>query len=135
MATIDEVKAAFEEQLQTIYVLDQSLGAERAELLRRAFKEGRALSDQEVKRRKEIASTRQELADALRILGLETVGALESASDVDSLLAEIEAINLQLKDDLDHLHNIAKYAGKVAKFASGMALVLEKLQKLRPTLV
>lgn len=135
MATIEEVKQVFEQKQQIIFSLDQGLAAERAALKRRAFREGRPMSYEEVARRKEISSTRLELAEALRVLALEKVEELENADDVDALLAEIEAINQQLADDLAHLNQLAEYADKAAKVTAGFAKLAEKLADFRPSLV
>lgn len=134
MTTIAEVKESFETELHAIFALDQVLAAERSSLKRKAFVEGRKLTAEEVKRRKEIAATRGELAEAMEALALDTVDALESASDVDSLLANIGAVNQQLKDDLDRLKQLEKNVAKVEKVAKGMARVVEKLIGLKNVL-
>ena len=134
MTTIAEVKESFETELHNIFALDQELAAERSALKRKAFAEGRKLSDKEVKRRKEIAATRGELAEAMETLALDTVNALESASDVDKLLAHIGAVNQQLKDDLYRLKQLVENVEKVEKVAKGMAGVVEKLLDLKKVL-
>ena len=134
MTTIAEVKASFEEQLQTIFALDQTLAAKRSALKRKAFAEGRQLTDDEVKRRKEIAATRGELAEAIEALALDTVDALENASDVDKLLSNIKIVNQQLKDDLDRLKQIEENAAKAEAIAKGMAEVIGKLLDLKNVL-
>ena len=131
MATIDEVRKAFDEELQAIFALDQDLSAERAAIKRKAFLGGRPLTDVEVARRKEIAATRQELSDALRTLALEKVDALENASDVRALLAEINAINLQL---VARLEDMVEHAEKAAKVAAGLANIAQKLAGLANTI-
>lgn len=127
MATIQEVRKAFEDELQSIFMLDQDLSAERAAIKRRAFLEDRVLTDAEVARRKEIAATREELSEALRTLALETVDALENASDVGSLLAEINAVNQQLADDLAQLQDMEEHAERAKTVAAGLANVTKKL--------
>ncbi len=87
-----------------------------------------------MKRRKEIAATRGELAEAMETLALDTVDALENSSDVDNLLRNIEAVNQQLQDDLEHLKQIAEHAAKAAAIASGMATVVGKLLGFKNTL-
>ena len=135
MATIAEVKKIFENQLQAIFTLDQALAEERSALRRIAFAEGRPLTEVEVKRRKEIAATRGELAEAMEALGLDTVNALENASDVDSLLSKIDIVNQQLKDDLDSLKELEDKAAKVAAVASGMTQVIGKLLSFKAALL
>ena len=134
MATIKEVRKAFEDELQAIFALDQHLSAERTAIKRKAFLKDRLLTDAEVAHRKEIAATRQELSEALRTLALETVDALEDASDVASLLAEINVVNQQLADDLARLKNMAEHADRATKVAAGLASVAEKLAGLANTI-
>jgi len=135
MKTIAEVKKGFENELQAIFSLDQALAEERSAIRRIAFAEGRLLTDSEVNRRKEIAATRGELAEAMEALGLDTVNALENASDVDSLLSKIDIVNQQLKDDLDSLKELEDKAAKVEAVANGMAQVVEGLLSFKTALV
>lgn len=134
MTTIAEVKESFETELHAFFALDQVLAAERSALKRKAFVEGRKLTAEEVKRRKEIAATRGELAEAMETLALDTVDALESASDVDNLLANIGAVNQQLQDDLDRLKQFEENVAKVEKIAEGMVGVVDKLLGLKNVL-
>ncbi|NKC12083.1 MAG: hypothetical protein GKR94_07730 [Gammaproteobacteria bacterium] len=135
MTTIAQVKESFETELHAIFALDQALAAERSALKRKAFVEGKQLTPEEVKRRKEIAATRGELAEAMEALALDTVDALENASDVDDLLASISAVNQQLEDDLERLKAIEETTKKVEKVVSGMATVIDKLQGLKSVLI
>jgi len=135
MTTIAEVKESFENELQAIFSLDQALAEERSALRRVAFAEGRPLTDEEVQRRKEIVATRGELAEAMEALGLDTVNALENASDVDSLLSKIALVNQQLEDDLDRLRQLEEKVAKVEAVASGMAQVINNLLSLKTALV
>lgn len=135
MTTIAEVKESFESELLAIFSLDQALAEERSALRRMAFAEGRPLTDKEVQRRKEIVATRGELAEAMEALGLDTVNALENASDVDSLLSKIAMVNQQLKDDLDRLRQLEEKVAKAEAVASGMAQVINNLSSLKKALV
>jgi hypothetical protein len=135
MTTIAEVKETFETELQAIFFLDQTLAEERSAIKMKAFAEDRPLTDEEVSRRKEIAATRGELAEAMEALALDTVNALENASDVDDLLSNIKAVNQQLKDDLDRFKQLEETAAKAEAVAKGMAGVIEKLLSLKTSLV
>lgn len=135
MTTIAEVKTLFENQLQAIFLLDQTLSAERSALKRKAFAENRQLTADEITRRKEISGTRGELAEAMKALALDTVDALENSSDIDALLIDIETVNQQLKDDLDRLKKIEENAAKVEAVAKGLASVTDKLLDLKNTFV
>lgn len=130
MATIAEVRNSFETALAAIEELDQTLAAETKRIRGQAFDEGRALNGAEVNRRKSIAATRMELADALEDLGLGTIDALENADDIDSLINVINATNQQLEDDLDHLKIMVEYAVTAAKVADGLAKAATQLAGL-----
>lgn len=130
MATIAEVRESFETAFAAIAVLDQTLAAESKMIKRRAFKEGRPLEDVEIARRKAIAATRMELGDALQDLGLSAIDALENSDDIDLLIGEINAVNQQLKDDLDHLKTMAAHAEKAAKVAEALATAAGKITEL-----
>lgn len=134
MATIKEIKQSFETELLAIFSLDQSLAEERSAIKRLAFAQGRALTATEVHRLKQIAATRGELAEAIEDLGLDTVNALESVSDIDLLLSKIGIINQQLKDDLDHLKTIEDKAAKAQVVANGLLEIVDKLKSLKTSL-
>ena len=131
MTTIAEVKEAFEAELYAIFSLDQTLAEERSAIKRKAFVEGRPLTADEVERRKEIVATRGELAEAMEVLGLDTVNALENASDVDALLDSIGVVNQQLADDLERLKQIEEKAKKAEAVAKGLVEVTTKLLSLK----
>ena len=134
MTTIEEVRAAFDAGRAEISALDQALAAERGAIRRAAFRAGRPLSSAEVARRKEIAATRDKLAEALKTLALSTIDALENAEDLDDLLHVIESVNQQLDDDLAGLRELVDYAENAARVAERIAGAAGKLAALRPTL-
>ena len=134
MSTIAEVKESFETELQALFALDQLLAEERSTLKREAFVAGRPLSPEEVIRRKEIAATRGELGEAMEALALDTVNALENASDVDALLSRINMVNQQLADDLERLKQMEEKVARVEAIAKGMDGVIDKLLGFRTSL-
>lgn len=135
MATIDEVSAAFDAARREISELDQALAEERTAIRRKAFHDQRPLTDEEIARRKAIAATRLELADALETLAFSTLKAMENADDLDDLLHTINSVNQQLDDDLARLSEIVNYAQSAAKVAESIASAAEKLTELRPPLL
>ena len=135
MATIDEVRATFDAGRAEISALDQALAAERTTIRRAAFHAGRPLTHAEIARRKEIAATRTELAEALEALALSTIDALENAEDLDNLLHSINSVNQQLDDDLARLQGLVDYAETAAMVAEGIAKAVEKLTEFRPNLL
>ena len=135
MTTIKEVTASFEEGLQAISVLDQTLAAEHSALKRKAFHEKRPLTTEEVKHRKEIAATRGKLAEAMKTLALDTINALENTSGIDRLLGNIEQINQQLQGDLERLERIGENAAKIRNVAESLASIVNKVSGFRSTLI
>ena len=135
MATIEEVRAAFDAGRAEISALDQALAAERTAIRRAAFHAGRPLTPEEIARRKEIAAARFELAESLEALALSTIDALENAEDLDDLLHAINSVNQQIDDDLARLQDLVDHAEAAAKVADGIAKAAEKLAQFRPTLV
>ena len=133
MTTVSEVREHFERQRQKIADLDQSLANERSELKRKAFEEGRALTDDELKRRREIVVERERWAKAMEGLALETVAALENASDVDTLLKKINALNQQLRGDLERLQEVEAHAARAEAVAKGLASLVGALLDLKQT--
>ena len=135
MATVDEVRATFDAARLEISELDQALAAERKEIRHAAFHAQRPLTDEEIARRRAIAVTRSELADALETLALSTFDSVESADDLEDLLHAINSINQQLDDDISRLMEVANYAESAAKVAESIADVAAKLTEFRPTLL
>ena len=135
MTTIKEVTASFEEGLRAISVLDQTLAAEHSALKRNAFLEKRELTAEQVKRREEISATRGKLTEAMETLALDTVNALENASEVDRLLGSIEQINQQIQGDLDHLEKIEENAAKIRSVAESLASIVSSLSGFRSSLI
>lgn len=128
--TIDNILSDFRALRSNLRALDDELDQERREIRLQAFKEGRAETADEKARRKEIAATRLETADALQALSLETIQALDSAEELQSLIQSLNLINEGLKDDLARLRALERYAELAAKAADGLSKGLEKLAKV-----
>ena len=133
--TIATVRATFQKKRDALTALDDELARERKELKNRAFEENRPMTPGEMRRRKEIAATRMEIADALIELGIDTLDRLNNASDLDYLLRELGVVNQQLTDDLNHLETIERYAQKASDVAALLAQAATALKDLRPTLL
>lgn len=133
--TIEDVQAAFQVQRDTITALDAALAKESKKLEVDAFQQNRDLTEAEESRLEKISATRRKLAKALSKLGLDTIDALNKASDLDELLDEIKAVNKQLGDDLKHLETIERYAEIVANVAAMAEKAVTILAKLRPSLI
>lgn len=134
MATIDEVRTGFEQARKEIGLLDEALANEQERIEDQAFQDGgRDLTAEEEARVAAIETARNNLGPSLQKLAMETIDALENASDFDDLLAELDAINQQLTDDLSDLNDLVDVAAKAAKVLGILAKVAEKLIALRPT--
>ncbi len=130
--TVADVRAAFQIQRDAITALDAALAQESNKQEVDAVDQGRDLSAAEESRLDQISDTRIELAKALSELALDTLDALDNASDVDDLLDEIKAVNKQLEDALEHLKTIEGYAEIVANVAAMAEKVVTILARLRP---
>jgi len=130
MATVKQVNAACEKAYDDLGALYRQLSAERETIKMTAFDAGRPLTDKEIKRRKEIAATQQEITEILKDLAKSTIQALEKADNVAWLLAEINASNQQLADDLKALKRKAAYAQKAAKVTATLTDAAAKVAKL-----
>ena len=134
MTTINEIRVRFDDARAAIAQLDQDLAAERSEIRKTAFREARRpLTPPEIARRKEIASTRTELADALETLALDTIDVIEADEGLHDVIHGLQSINLQLDDDLKRLREITRHAKNAASVAASMANLVDKLIGLRPT--
>lgn len=131
-ATIEEVRSAFEEGTRVLFTLDQALAEERRFITLSALAESRELSAEEIARRREIGATRAELADGLEVLALDTLDRLENASDLDTLLLRIAAMNQGLKDDIELLKSVERHANLAEGALKGVATAARKLADLRP---
>lgn len=127
MATIKEIGEIFLARRAEIDALDQALARERRKIQNDAIDQGRLMNEEDITRRKEIGSTRQELAEASEILALSTLDKLKTNDDIEALNAELLQVNEMLKDDLAHLETIEGYGENVAKVAAGLTSAAAKV--------
>ena len=134
MATIAEVRGAFEAQKGAIEQLDADLTAERKRIKQQAFMENRDMTAAEKEERRQIGAIQFELGEALQELGLGTLDNVNNASDLDPLITEINAIQGQLNDDLERLRQKERFAAKAADVAGKLASGAQKLLALKAAL-
>lgn len=127
---IIEVKKSFEAVSKKIAVLDQVLSEERSAIVAKAFSAGRDLTVAEQARLRQIAATRGELAVALQALALDTIAKLENSAIVESIKADILAVNHQLSDDLKKLKDLVLHVAEAEAVAKGLANVITSLASL-----
>ena len=134
MSNINEIRALFDDARATIATLDQELAAERSTIRKTAFLDGRPLTPDEITRRKELAATRTELADALETLAESTINSIETDEGLKDVIHAVQSVNLQLEDDLDRLRKVERHAQNAASVAAGLTRVVDLLVSLhRPT--
>ena len=92
-----------------------------------AFKEKRNLTAAEFKQRKSRRATQAEIREAFKILAFVTAQRLDNSDEVARLSHQMKTINGGLKDDLDRLKKIEKYAQIAAKVADALAKAAAKL--------
>lgn len=133
--TIATVRAAYQVQRNAITSLDAALARESNKLEIDAVDQGRDLTAADESRLDQISATRTGLAKSLGKLALETLEALDNASDLNELLDEIKAVNNELEDHLEHLKTIEEYAEVVANVVAMAEKAVSTLAKLRPSLI
>jgi predicted nucleic acid-binding Zn-ribbon protein len=127
MASSQEIIAAANETRKALFKLEIALEDDIDEMRLKAFNEGRALSDDEVKRRKELRVAQGEIRDAKKELAYVTLSRLDASDDVAQFRKRIDMVNQCLSDDLDNLKNIEKFAAKAAKAADKITEVVAKV--------
>lgn len=93
----------------------------------RAFEEKRDLTAAEIKQRKAHRSTQAEIREGLKTLAYVTARRLDISEEVVQLHRQMKAINASLKDDLEKLKKIEKYAKIAAKVTDALAKAAAKL--------
>lgn len=135
MTTIADVRALYETERTRLADLDAKLAAEYKKIDNDAFDANRPMTEAERNRRTEINTQRGEIGKQLQALSFSTLDGLRTASDVDSLIAGIEAANAQLDGTLQHLKQMEAYAEDAAMVAKGLSSIVDGLTKLRPSLI
>ena len=92
-----------------------------------AFEKDRDLTAAELKRRKALRATQAEIREAFKILAFVTAQRLDNTNEVARLHRQMKAVNGGLKDDLERLKKIEKYARIAAKVADALAKAAAKL--------
>jgi len=91
------------------------------------FKERRGPTAEELAKRKELVSTQAEVRTQFTVLAFVTAQRLDDTDEVKQMVRRMNTINAGLKDDLDRLKRIERYAVIAAKVADATAKATEKL--------
>jgi len=131
MATAKQIVADAKVARRELGELLRELQEEIDEIRLRAFFDGnRKLTAQEIKTRNERRAEKAEAQNAHIASTFLTLQALNDSEEVKRLSQSMKNINAGLKDDLDRLKNIERYAETAAKVADRLAKVAAKLAEL-----
>lgn len=107
--------------------LEFQLQEEIDEIDFKVFQEDRELTDDERNERRELRASQVEVRDAFVVLTYVTARRLDQSEEVGRLHQKMKEINNGLKDDLERLRQIERYAETAAKVADGIAKITEKV--------
>jgi hypothetical protein len=91
------------------------------------FKERRDPLAAELAKRKELISTQAEVRTQFTVLAFVTAQRLDDTDEVKQMVRRMNTINAGLRDDLDRLKRIERYAATAAKVADATAKTAAKL--------
>ncbi len=91
------------------------------------FRERREPTAAELAKRKELIATQAEVRTQFAKLAFVTSKRLDDTAEVKQMVRRMNTINAGLKDDLDRLKRIERYAATAAKVADATAKATEKL--------
>ena len=128
--TIAEIIAASRQARRNLAELEQELQDEISEINFTAFSEGREVNAAEHKRRKARRASQFEVREAYVLLAYETLRDLDESEEVARLQEKMANIDRGLRDDLDHLKTIEKYAETVTRVVDEFAKIAEKAAEI-----
>lgn len=127
MTTIDEILAEAKAARRHLADLEQQLQEEIDEISFSAFQQGRDMTEEEMTTRNSRRAEKAEARDAYVAMTFITLQRLNQSDELKQLIHRMDEINAGLKDDLDRLQQIARYAELAAKVADGLAKVAQKV--------
>lgn len=125
--TADEIVADAAEAHNRLSALDVALQTRLDEIRFRAFQEDREFTPAEAAERKGLLASQGEVREAKVELSFVTLQRLDASEDVKRLKTQIARVNSGLKDDLDRLRRLERYAEIAAKVAETLVKVAGKL--------
>ena len=128
--TIADIMADATAQRKNLEQLEVSLQADIKDIDRRAFMESRALTEEEKALREERRASQKKVGTAYIQWGYLTAKRLDDSAEVEIIKAKIDAVNVELADDLGRLKDVERYAEVAAKIAEGAVKIAGKIVKL-----
>lgn len=120
MGTIQQILDEVEQANQALTELEESLQAEMNAIELNAFRAGKSLTDQEIKTIDDRQSQLEKAQNGAAAMALVTLQRLNNAEDLGDLIAQMNAINGEMKETLDDLKQIERYAATAAAVAEGL---------------
>lgn len=128
--TVDDIMADATAQRENLEQLERALQADIKAIDRRAFMESRSLTEEEKVERGRLRTSQKRLGEAYVKWAYLTAKRLDDSAEVATIKARIDAINLDLADDLERLKDVERYAEITAKIADGAVKIAGKIAKL-----
>lgn len=128
--TVDEIAASVETVRSELGKLELELQEEIDEIRISAARAGRSLNPEELRRLKELRAEKAEARQVFTDLVFFTLRRLNESDEIADLQRKMDGINSALRDDLEDLKRIERYAAIAAKVADALAKATEKLASL-----
>lgn len=128
--TVDEIAASVETVRSELGKLELELQEEIDEIRISAARAGRSLNPEELRRLKELRAEKAEARQVFTDLVFFTLRRLNESDEIADLQRKMDGINTALRDDLEDLKRIERYAAIAAKVADALAKATEKLASL-----
>lgn len=128
--TVDEIAASVETVRSELGKLELELQEEIDEIRISAARAGRSLNPEELRRLKELRAEKAEARQVFTDLVFFTLKRLNESDEIADLQRKMDGINSALRDDLEDLKRIERYAAIAAKVADALAKATEKLASL-----
>lgn len=127
---VDEIAASVETVRSELGKLELELQEEIDEIRISAARAGRSLNPEELRRLKELRAEKAEARQVFTDLVFFTLRRLNESDEIADLQRKMDGINSALRDDLEDLKRIERYAAIAAKVADALAKATEKLASL-----
>ena len=128
--TVDEIVASVETAHSELGKLERELQVEIDEIRISAARASQSLTPEELRRLKELRAEKAEARQVLSDLVFFTLIRLNESDEIAELQRKMDGINGALRDDLEDLKRIERYAEIAAKVADALAKATEKLASL-----
>ncbi len=128
--TVDEIIASVETARSELGKLERELQEEIDEIRISAARAGQSLNPEELQRLKGLRAEKAEARQVVADLVFFTLIRLNDSAEIAELQRKMDGVNDALRDDLDDLKRIERYAAIAARVAEALAKATEKLASL-----